>query len=308
MENRSPENIIYTIFTCAFLFPVAVVMLPVIAMLGIAIYIAIKLARKLNDTVVIKDYDEFKFDKEYYKNIIKQYGVGEIVYTERYYADVEDIVILSLLNLMRDKKIELTKYGFVINDRSKETLRPIESAVLDSITEEGFVKISGKLVREKVKQEIEKTDLLEKANSCRKFKIWEWIVIFIGALLFSWVISKVGYMFAESAIIKTIMDVGNIVFIAIVVPIFVYVYKRASLKRYVRTDKGELLNYKIEGLRQYIIDYMIEGKGISDIELWEDYPFYAVLTKTNEKHCEELYNFIVIKNKYGIIETLDEIF
>lgn len=308
MENKSPESIIYTIFACAFLFPVAVVMLPVIAMLGLAIYIAIKLARKLNDNVVIKEHDKFNFDKEYYKNIIKQYGVGEIVYTDKYYTDVEDVVILSLLNLMRDKKIELTQYGFIINDRSKETLRPTEAAVLDSITEEGFVKVSGKLIREKVRIEIENTDLLEKANSYRDFKIWEWILIFIGALLFSWIISKVSYMFAESAIIKTIMDVGNVIFIAIVVPIFVYVYKRVSLKRYVRTDRGEILNYKIEGLRQYIIDYMIEGKGISDIELWEDYPFYAVLTKTNEKYCEELYNFIVIKNKYGIIETLDEIF
>ena len=48
MENRSPENIIYTIFTCAFLFPVAVVMLPVIAMLGIAIYIAITIALEMS--------------------------------------------------------------------------------------------------------------------------------------------------------------------------------------------------------------------------------------------------------------------
>lgn len=308
MEKKSSESIIITIFTWAFLIPIGVLMIPVIIMLGIAFYIAIKLSRKLNDNIVELDYNGFKLDKDYYRNMIRTYSIGEIVYTDRYYIDVETIVILTLLKLIKKNKIELTKYGFIINDRNVDTLKPSEAAVLQSITEEGNVVVSGKLIREKVKQEIEKCDLLKKANSYRKFKPWEMILIFIGALLFSWIIAKVSFWFRASALIKTVMDIGNVVFIAMIIPMFLYVYHRASLKRFVRTEKGEKFNWKIEGLRKYFIDYMIDGKGTNEMELWDDYAIYAVLTKTNENVCEELYNFIKIKNKYGIIETLDEIF
>ena len=260
------------------------------------------------NNVVVQDYNGFKLDKEYYRNILRTYSIGEIVYTDRYYIDVETIVVLTLLKLIKKNQIELTKNGFIINDRNVDILKQSEAAILQSITEDGEVVVSGKLIREKVKQEIGKSDLLKKADSYRKFKPWEMIFIFIGALLFSLIIIKVNFWFRASALIKTIMDIGNVVFIAMIIPMFLYVYNRASLQMFVRTEKGEELNWKIKGLRKYLNDYMIDGKETSEIELWDDYGIYSVLTKTNETVGVELYNFIKIKNKYGITETLDEIF
>lgn len=66
----------------------------------------------------------------------------------------------------------------------------------------------------------------------------------------------------------------------------------------IRTEKGEELNKKIEGLKAFLKDYsLMKERYSNEIELWEEYLIYAVLFGQNDKIIEEYEKYIKIKKE-----------
>ena len=61
-----------------------------------------------------------------------------------------------------------------------------------------------------------------------------------------------------------------------------------------RTAKGEEINFKLEGLKNYIKEYsLLDTRGADEIEIWEDYLIYSVMFGHNEKILKEYEKFII---------------
>ena len=64
---------------------------------------------------------------------------------------------------------------------------------------------------------------------------------------------------------------------------------------YVRTEKGEEINKKLEGLKIYLKEYSyLEEKKESEIVIWEEYLVYSVLFNQNTKIIEAYKKYIEI--------------
>ena len=66
-----------------------------------------------------------------------------------------------------------------------------------------------------------------------------------------------------------------------------------TLDPYVRNDEGKMINYKLEGLRKYLIDFSkIEEKTKEQLILWEEYLIYSVILGINTQIIDEVYDKI----------------
>lgn len=65
---------------------------------------------------------------------------------------------------------------------------------------------------------------------------------------------------------------------------------------FIRSKKGNEINKKLAGLRNYIKDYsMLDQKSMEALTLWEDYLIYSVMFGQNKKVSSELKQFFSIK-------------
>lgn len=77
-----------------------------------------------------------------------------------------------------------------------------------------------------------------------------------------------------------------------IVYFFVY-YKKGHEKEFVRTEKGDKLNLKINGLKNFLKDFSnLDEKKIIHIRKWEEYLIYSVIFDQNDKLLAELRQII----------------
>ena len=63
----------------------------------------------------------------------------------------------------------------------------------------------------------------------------------------------------------------------------IYIIK-SKKNSYIRTTKGEAINEKLEGLKNYLKDFsLINEKSEKSLILWEDYLIYSVIFNQNTK-------------------------
>ena len=98
-----------------------------------------------------------------------------------------------------------------------------------------------------------------------------------------------------------------IIGIAILILHFCYAYFDSYNKRYrflsrklsyARSEKGEELNEKIEGLKNFTKDYtLLDERTLEEITLWEDYLVYSVLWGQNEKEIKKYKQYVGFDEK-----------
>lgn len=313
MKDLSPEAKIILLIICAILIPVIIMGVPIWIIFTMLIVLAKYFATKPDEGDLEIDVNHFEFDKEYYSYLLNKYSIGEICYSDKQKYNVEEIVLFTLFKLKIRNKIDITEYGIIILDRKVDELKDSEAYVLESISEEGIVKLSAKLLKNKIKEELKKDELIVKAKKSKKMKLI-YLFIFIVFVIVSYiVVLKVGFLFAKKVWIKSIIDVGNVLFIILALPIFLFVYKNASYRRYIRTEKCEELNKRLETVYKYINKYStLKEKKEKEFLVWEDYIIYLALAGIHNIHDSNLYeNFIKvidIKGKYSLKEIFEDIF
>lgn len=246
-----------------------------------------------------------------YRDILNKYTPAEIEYIDNLSCDTNTTIIATLLKLELIKKIKIDNDKLIIIDSNTDGLKKTEKYILNSI-KDGKVKIQySKDIEKYAKEEALEDELVEKfkfndSNSIIKKRIITLIIVFI---IFTLGCNFIEYLnIIENSFINfvlTILFIGLIIYL--IYAIFLYpkirmIYVVMKKMSYIRTAKGEEINEKIEGLKNYIAQYsFLETKQKEELVLWEDYLIYSVIFKQNIKVINEMLKLIEIEYEVGKI-------
>ena len=255
--------------------------------------------------------DDFKKDKEYYREILKINSpliigyvddfdlnknklIAEILYLKhKNIIDIRDNQLIKndnidentlyssdkyILDNIKDGKLQISNDSSLADDPSKDMLQLIEGK---SSKENKFMnELRTKIIDDaKLKLEL----LSDKSVYNEKKKC---VAIFLIAVtMFGF-----GFNAEPENIIQTLMLLGSI---------FLFFYGANYLKMldnvglHFRTKKGEELNEKMEGLKQYLKEYsLLDERETDAVVLWEEYLIYSVMFGQNTKAIEEFEKYI----------------
>lgn len=202
-------------------------------------------------------------------------------------------IVATLLSLELNKKISLEDIDKIkieqnnmqeVSSNEKYVLDSIENGKINNFNEDGFI--------EKVKQDAVKNGLLKKSKiEWKKFTkalivcIFSIIVmICIFAKLFNDFINNPTNM-DDWKLFIMMFSMSLILCLPIFIGVFFYTYIMKSKKNeYIRTNKGEAINERLEGLKNYLKDFsLMQEKDEKSLTLWEDYLIYSVIFNQNSK-------------------------
>lgn len=257
---------------------------------------------------------DFKEYEGYYREILNEYSPAEIEYVDNLKCDEITTIIATLLKLQLLGKIKVNENNIEIIDSNTESLRKTEKYILESI-KDGIVKINcSGYIESYAQDEGEKDGLIQKFKFSNKDLIkkkkQKIIVIGVFFILFVLLCNNVELINdIENTAIRTLLAIGEILipaYIMFAYPISRFIYGLIKGSSYIRTDKGKQINEKIEGLKNYIIQYSsLESKEKEELILWEDYLIYSVIFKLNTKIIEDMSKLIEIQYETGKIYFSD---
>ena len=275
---------------------------------------------KKSDKVVKKESMskiDFSNTKEYYRDVINKYSIAELSYIDDFNIDYPKDIIATLLSLVLKKKVTIDNNYITILDFETVNLKESEIYVLENI-KDGKVKlknshdilkyaqleaIDDKLIKEStfnVKKAIIKSII---GNILKILIFWLVLNCFcsnveeIITILERWNFSE-QFIFVIFLLFGFGSFIGAIfIFLSVVKSIFYIILKSIS---YERTDIGEDVNKKIEGLKNYINDFSIlDEREQQELMLWEDYLIYSVLFDQNDKVINELSSLVEAEMEVG---------
>ncbi len=171
------------------------------------------------------------------------------------------------------------------------TYGKVEKIIIENI-KNGKVNLNSEKLKNAVIEDSIKNGIIE-ANHDIKQKVAQKAIIafilFICLLFVSFVISsfKVIEMSILFSFILGAYPIGAIIYI-------VNYYTENNKNPLHRTHKGEEINLKLEGLKNYIKEYsLLNTREADEIEIWEDYLIYSVMFGQNERILNQ-YNQLIV--------------
>ena len=261
------------------------------------------LSKKQNMTKI-----DFSVEKVYFREILKKYSPEVLSYIDDFEVDKTRDIIAVILNLKLKKKIAIEDDKIVVLDDDVAGLSQLETYVVSRVVKDfGRVFINReidieKMVREEaLKRElittVKKKDLKKKEEFIKNaLYIFFCIMVVIAAAFKEARRNSLYLLFGFSPDTMTFNDV--IIGILMLLPIiFIYWYvgyKFFNKGKYKRTDLGEEINYKIEGLKKYIKDYsLLDEKEQEMLEIWDEYLIYSLIFKQNNTIKNDMEKFVV---------------
>lgn len=274
----------------------------------ILIYIGIKIGRRMYKKQKLSQND-FQQTKEYYREILQGYSPAVLSFIDDFEIEYPSTIIASLLQLSKNHFITMEQGSIKKNTNEKlndTNLESNETYILNHMKDDKVIlndiEFKKNLTEDALKKGLIKNIQEEKAK--RKKKIIKAIiimfVIFFVTFIAISVIEKLniteGILVAILFFIIAILLMGT-VFYPFVLMISYAVYLNKNQKcPYVRTEKGEEINKKLEGLKIYLKDYSyLEEKKESEVAIWEEYLVYSVLFNQNTKIIETYRKYIEIE-------------
>lgn len=86
------------------------------------------------------------------------------------------------------------------------------------------------------------------------------------------------------------------IILASCLPIFLGIYlftyiMKSKMNNYIRTGKGEEINERLEGLKNYLNDYsLMHERDENSLNVWDDYLIYSVIFNQNTKIIKNIYD------------------
>ena len=256
--------------------------------------------------------DEFIANKDYYRDLLKGYTPLELSYNNNYEID-QYALIATVLNLENKKIITYKDNKFYVK-KDTSNLSQIEKCITDKISENGVdnIVISRFGLYYDIVKVCKEKKLIELGNISKK-KLTRDIIISIIVYIIVYFLWSKSEMFLNNDLLS-----GN-VFIASInsalLPVvsfalfaFVHLYplyfiikylilnNLTNRKNYKKTDLGKEINYKLEGLKNFIEDFSIlNEREKEEVIIWDDYLVYSVMFNDNNKIFEEYKNKVQLK-------------
>ena len=258
---------------------------------------------------------DFAKDKEYYRTILKIYSPAELSYIDDFRVNYKREIVSTILSLELKGKIKIESDGISILDNSDENLRKTEKYILKNINNKKVRLTDSGYIESYAQDEAIEDELIIKNTEqigierVKKKIFFQIITSFIALLVF--VILRIYYEKMKN--INTGLQIINIIFSILSFSIIFFevsygfigtlVYSLMQRESYRRSEKGEELNKKIEGLKQYIKDYsLLKNKDKDALKIWEEYLIYSVIFDINDTNIvQEILNFVEIEFERGKI-------
>lgn len=236
-----------------------------------------KLINRSEKTVI--DYSYIKKNEQLYRNIIRDYSIGELAFIDGYYFTIPKDAVAILLKLELNKKIKIIDNNIKI--LNKVGITTSEEYILNHI-------FDGKLIIDNIdelvdiiKLELKKDDLLRSRNDSTPIALLIYAIIFFGWLLLALTQNN---------------ELITVVGFALTFISFIFVAAKYGIKDHLwrLTKKGKEVNLKLRGLKKFLNSFSnMEDKQKEEIALWDDYLIYSVIFGINKKIIDEYRELII---------------
>lgn len=259
---------------------------------------------------------DFKKEKDYYRDILKGYSPALLCYIDNFKVKIPREIVATVLNLKLKNRIKIHEDRIDVINSTMDGLRKTEKFVLQNI-KDGKVKIENSGYIESYAQDEAIEDELIKKNEKEIIKkriikkvLKQAIITIILIALFIILCSNIERLNELNNDILVLAGfllvcvLGMAIFYFFVVSPFIMItYTLMQENSYSRTEKGEELNKKIEGLKQYIIDYsLLDEKEKEALTFWDEFLIYSVIFDINSTTIvEDIAKLIEIEFQYGKI-------
>lgn len=258
---------------------------------AIAIFIVIKILRKKEYKNQLSKID-YKNEGEYYRDILNGYSPFILSYIDNFIFEGKRDIIATVLNLKLKQVIKIEN-NTIIKLNKDINLEESERYILDNVSD-GKIKITNiKELEQKIVTDAQDKELIEIKESSKVFDKKTLKNKYMISFLISTIIFMIlyGILSLVNNVFFTIMLIlGTIIFCNPIFYIILYIIKYYSYKPKIRrTNKGEEINIKLEGLKNYIQEYSkLEEKNTKDMLLWEEYLIYSVIFNINDNVIKEM--------------------
>lgn len=226
-----------------------------------------------------KYYKLTKEDKEkfiYYRDIIKEYSIGELGVLFNGTKNTNSIIKAELEKLKFIKKIEIINNKINVLDESN--LMESEKFIIDRYKFIGTKEFNN-LYLKTIKFSLKEKDLIKPYTFFSHFLNIINIILFLIILLYWFIDFKFVWATNEAGFISLYFLMMMIT--SAVLLIATYSNGKAM---YIKTDKGKELYMKLNGLKRFIRDFgYFKDKNLKEILVWEDYLLYAIILNETKK-------------------------
>ena len=258
---------------------------------------------------------DFKSNVDLYKNLLDEYSVTSLSYIDGFEINVKREISAILMSLCLKKKITIDDNGIKILDYNFYCLKRIEAYILKNIVDGKVVlKDEGAFIIE-VKREMQEFGLIEKFNrksekkrtlKKAKKKLLSVVLLLITFLIFCLCVDKFDNL--SSGVELTLDLTALVTFIVYglrkILGFNVFDILKYEIRKkfaYQLTEKGEEINEKITGLKQYIKKYAMLSQTEKDVlEFENEYLVYSIMFDLNKtEKVERLFKLINIQYEIG---------
>lgn len=235
---------------------------------------------------------DFSKDKTYYRDILNEYSPASLSYMDTLKSDFKTEVICTLLMLEQKKKIRIKEEEIEILSKDTADLMETEKCILSTLINRVPLKsIRSRFYRIKI-QELKNHDLIKKAtldlSKVGKPFLLAIIIFVISIGLIMLLGENYDFGFYE-VILFFFFSISILLLHAY--PIYAIAYCVRRVMSFTRSEKGETLNQKLEGLKDYIKDFSsLNELQKEELMIWEDYLIYSVMFHQNKKIKTDLKN------------------
>lgn len=229
-------------------------------------------------------------NKELYRDILYKYSPSTLAYIDNMEFDYNKTIVLTLLYLKQKKIIDFD-HGKIMrfNNTDHIAIRETENIILNSI-QNNKITIDEHVLKNYVIKDALKQRLIEanynfkdkaQKHAIRSILIFVFmVIIFLLLMKFNKIVSVLLIFFIPIYLISSII-------------FFITYFIKHNEDPCFRTKKGEDINRKLEGLKNYIKEYsLLKDKNDNSIELWEEYLIYSVLFNQNQVIVKEYTQYL----------------
>ena len=269
------------------------------------LYLAIRIPYKMHMKKFLSSID-FKKYEGLYREILNNISPAELSYIDDFELSYQNDIVATLLSLKLKNIIIMDDTNELIKvkpyDSSFDNLSDNEKYVLEHIIDGKLKNIDYSDFEDRVSIDLLRRDIVKKNKIDKRL---HFLICFCATILtfvsypvllkIDPILDDIGVKVRAIngffAIIDRIFPlVEAILPVALLFGIYSYCELHVSTKYY-RNKKGENLNEKLEGLKNYLKDYSIlSEKEQKDISLWEDYLLYSVIFRQNVDVVDNIWN------------------
>lgn len=273
----------------------------------VVIYIGIKIGTRMYRKQKLSKND-FQKTKEYYRGILQGYSPAVLSFIDDFEIEYPSTIIASLLQLSKNHFITMEQGVIKKNTNEKlddTNLESNETYILNHIKEDRVVLNNAEFKKQLTEDALKKGLIknIQEVNKEKKKKIIKAFLSLFAIFSVTFIpINVMGNFKIEGGILPVLLFLIMVISLLgmffypliLIVSYAVYSIKNQNCP-YVRTEKGEEINKKLEGLKIYLKEYSyLEEKKESEIVIWEEYLVYSVLFNQNTKIMEAYKKYIEI--------------